>query len=100
MKNETRLTPARGCVTPKVIASLKESVDEESGEGEERDYTAIDGYDEIPENFQEKFRKALEQGHVDDSDWNGVCFLFLLLSCLGVMHANCRLQGCRNEPTW
>lgn len=32
----------------------------------------VDGYDELPEDAQEKVKRALEQGHVDDDDWNGV----------------------------
>ena len=32
----------------------------------------IDGYDELPESAQEKVKRALEQCHVDDEDWNGV----------------------------
>lgn len=32
----------------------------------------MDGYDELSAENQEKVRQALEQGHVDDSDWKGV----------------------------
>lgn len=32
----------------------------------------LDGYDELPQDLQEKIRQALEQGHVDDEDWKGV----------------------------
>lgn len=31
----------------------------------------VDGYDELPPEVQEKVKRALEQGHVDDEDWNG-----------------------------
>ncbi len=34
----------------------------------------IDGFDTLPEDAAEKVKRALEQGHVDDEDWNGVCF--------------------------
>ena len=27
----------------------------------------------MPEDAQEKVKRALEQGHVDDDDFNGVC---------------------------
>lgn len=32
----------------------------------------LDGYDELPQDLQEQVRRAMEQGHVDDEDWNGV----------------------------
>lgn len=38
------------------------------------DYSLLDGYDELPEELQEKVRRALENGHVDDEDWKGVSF--------------------------
>lgn len=43
-----------------------------NGDAEEKDYSLLDGWDELPENYQEKIRKAMAQGHVDDEDWNGV----------------------------
>ncbi|KKZ67787.1 hypothetical protein EMCG_06553 [[Emmonsia] crescens] len=54
-----------GCVTPRQIASIQDIV------GDEKDCTLIDGYDEISAENQEKFREAVEQGHVSDSDWKG-----------------------------
>jgi hypothetical protein len=33
----------------------------------------IDGYEELPEECQEKVRRSLKELHVDDEDWNGVC---------------------------
>lgn len=36
------------------------------------DMDLIDGYDELPADAQEKVKRALDQGHVDDEDWNGV----------------------------
>ncbi|EEQ84288.1 hypothetical protein RJZ56_003027 [Blastomyces dermatitidis] len=54
-----------GCVTPRQIASIQEIV------GDERDCTLIDGYDEISVDNQEKFREAVAQGHVSDTDWKG-----------------------------
>lgn len=32
----------------------------------------VDGYDDLPAEAQEKVKRAIEQGHVDDEDWNGV----------------------------
>lgn len=34
----------------------------------------VDGYDDLPAEFQEKVVRAFEQGHVDDEDWNGVSY--------------------------
>ncbi|KAJ9352841.1 hypothetical protein DTO027B9_5589 [Paecilomyces variotii] len=55
-----------GCVTPKIVAGLKEILDEADG-----DYSAIDGFEEISEENQAKVREAIEQGHISDSDWKG-----------------------------
>ncbi|KAF9697479.1 hypothetical protein EKO04_004669 [Ascochyta lentis] len=52
-----------GCVTPKQIVNLIET----SG----GDTDMVDGYDELPEDYQEKVRFALENGHIPDEDWNG-----------------------------
>jgi hypothetical protein len=54
----------RGCVTPKQIANLIES----SG----GDTDMVDGFDEVPADYQEKINFALENGHVPDEDWKGV----------------------------
>ncbi|KAL4878664.1 hypothetical protein BJY04DRAFT_195357 [Aspergillus karnatakaensis] len=56
-----------GCVTPKIIQNLRELV----GEDDDQDLDLLDGYDEIPAEFQEKVQKALDQGHVADEDWKG-----------------------------
>lgn len=32
----------------------------------------VDGYDELPAEYQEKVKFALENGHVPDDDWKGV----------------------------
>lgn len=32
----------------------------------------VDGFDSLPDDVAEKVKRALEQGHVDDEDWNGV----------------------------
>ncbi|KAA8646413.1 hypothetical protein EYZ11_011488 [Aspergillus tanneri] len=45
---------------------MKETV-EETGE----DVSDIDGFQELSPENQEKVRKAVEQGHVDDDDWKG-----------------------------
>lgn len=61
----TQLSHSRGCVTPAQIQNLKDSIEDNL------DY--LDGYDEIGPELQEKVERALKQGHVDDSDWFGVC---------------------------
>lgn len=33
----------------------------------------LDGYDEIGPELQVKVERALKEGHIDDSDWTGVC---------------------------
>lgn len=58
------LTITRGCVTPKQIANLIES----SG----GDTDLVDGYDELPAEFQAKINFALKNGHIPDEDWKGV----------------------------
>lgn len=57
----------RGCVTPKQIENLIETT--------ERDTDLVDGFDEIPAEYQEKIKFALENGHVPDEDWKGVSYL-------------------------
>ncbi|WEW54971.1 alkaline phosphatase [Emydomyces testavorans] len=54
-----------GCVTPRQIASLQEIV------GEDKDFSLVDGFDELSAANQDKIREAVEQGHVADSDWKG-----------------------------
>ena len=58
------LTCARGCVTPTVLHNWKELAGD--------DMEMIDGYSELPAVVQVKVKRALDQGHVDDEDWNGV----------------------------
>ena len=51
-------------MTPRQISNLQKDV--------EGDPTQLDGYDELPEDFQQKVVNALEQGHIDDEDWSWV----------------------------
>ncbi|KAL8792461.1 MAG: hypothetical protein Q9195_004917 [Heterodermia aff. obscurata] len=53
-----------GCVSPRLIANMKEVI--------ENNFDYLDGYDELSEDVQETVRRAFEQGHVDDEDWKGV----------------------------
>ncbi|KAF1365468.1 hypothetical protein EJ07DRAFT_94861, partial [Lizonia empirigonia] len=52
-----------GCVTPKQIENLIEA----SG----GDTEMVDGYGELPEQYQKKVDFALANGHVPDEDWKG-----------------------------
>ena len=54
-------------MTPRVIANLSESIEE--------NLEYLDGYDELPEDLQGKVAEALAEGHVDDADWKGVSTL-------------------------
>ena len=51
-------------MTPRQISNLKKDIEGEPSQ--------LDGYDELPEDLQEKVANALEQGHVDDDDWGWV----------------------------
>lgn len=45
----------------------------------------VDGYDTLPEEFQDKVKRAIEQGHVDDADWKWVStMVFLRVVHLGL----------------
>ena len=55
---------SRGCVTPSVLGNLQQT---SAG-----DLDLVDGYDELPKDFQQKVERALKYGHVDDEDWKGV----------------------------
>jgi hypothetical protein len=59
----------RGCITPPVLHNWWESAGQ--------DHELIDGLDTLPEDAQEKVKRALEQGHVDDEDFNGVRLISL-----------------------
>ncbi|KAJ5155887.1 hypothetical protein N7492_008690 [Penicillium capsulatum] len=60
-----------GCTTPKVLENIKAAMEEMQGNSDVKDFSNLDGYDELPEEYQAKIRKALEQGHVDHEDWKG-----------------------------
>lgn len=34
----------------------------------------VDGFDTLPDELQAKVRRALEQRHVEDDEWNGVSY--------------------------
>ena len=51
-------------MTPKQLANIKETIED--------DLDLLDGYEDLDTESQEKVRKALADGHVEDSDWKGV----------------------------
>lgn len=44
------------------------------------DMELVDGYDSLPGEYQVKVKRAIQQKHVDDKDWNGVCTYFPYLT--------------------
>ena len=62
---------SRGCVTPPVLHNWWESAGE--------DFELIDGLDTLPDDAQEKVKRALQQGHVDDEDFAGVRSTFVMM---------------------
>ncbi|KAJ6181167.1 hypothetical protein N7519_011628 [Penicillium mononematosum] len=57
-----------GCFTPKQIVNVKKDLTEVS---EDPDFSRLDGFDEMSEELQDKIRKAIEVGHVEDEEWRG-----------------------------
>ncbi|CAG8335690.1 unnamed protein product [Penicillium nalgiovense] len=57
-----------GCFTPKQIVNVKKDLTEDS---EDPDFSRLDGFDEMSEELQDKIRKAVEVGHVEDEEWRG-----------------------------
>lgn len=49
--------------------NVKKELTEDS---EEPDFSRLDGFEELSEEFQEKIRKAIELGHIEDEEWKGV----------------------------
>lgn len=81
-----------------MLANIKDFIDGDNWE-------LIDGLDEIPEEWQEKLKKAVEDGHVPDEDWRGVrrslCGLFHLLTDQfpGYRVQSPRYEGLQEEDT-
>ena len=64
----------RGCVTPKQIIGVKSSIED--------NLDLFDGFDELPDDLQEKVKTALADGHIADDDWTGVLLVsFALPPC-------------------
>lgn len=72
IKYITELIAYRGCTTPLVLSHLVKAVFEKDNLTGDENFDEVDGYEELPEDYQETVRAALIQGHVDDDDWKGV----------------------------
>ena len=59
-------------MTPKQIENLLETCD--------GDTEMVDGFDELPAEYQEKVAYALKNGHVADEDWKGVSTILHLFA--------------------
>lgn len=68
----TELITDRGCVTPVVLANVIKNVFEKDKLTGDEDFDLIDGWEELPEKYQDDVREALIQGHVQDDAWKGV----------------------------
>lgn len=74
-------------MTPAQVANL---IEESGG-----DTDMVDGYDELPQDMKEKVDFALENGHVADEDWKGVC------TATTTATYECSIStGCRVQQTW
>lgn len=70
------------------------------------DLDYVDGYDEMPAEFQEKIKRALDQGHIDDEDWKGVIvsdtnpIQFTYLQCTRMLSATGQVRkvSARQHP--
>ena len=64
------LTASRSCITPTVIQNVQNALG--GIEAIEGNPEVIDGYEEMPEEWQEKILTMFREGHVPDEDWKGV----------------------------
>ena len=78
----------RGCVTPRQLEGLHDVL--------EGDVDMLDGNEELPDDCQEKVKRALKNGHVDDEDWRGVRFPS---QCLNPLLTGVNLPGRRAKPS-
>ena len=83
----------RGCITPKVIENLINTLEGRDLDG---DLDIIDGYEDLPEEWKEKVRTMLKEGHVPDEDWKGVGDPMYTETQLLALNAN---SGRRTKPT-
>lgn len=65
------MTP-RGCTTPAILSNIAKGVFEKDQVTGDENFELIDGWEDLPEVYQETVRNALIEGHVADDDWKGV----------------------------
>lgn len=85
---------SRGCTTPRVLENIKNSIQKEE-EGDDLTYDELDGFEELSSEIQDKIKIALEKGHIEDEEWNGVSPIE------PGTHFQCidnRLAGCYAQP--
>ncbi|KAJ5988951.1 hypothetical protein N7481_004161 [Penicillium waksmanii] len=59
-----------GCTTPRVLLNIKTSI-VDSEDDKQLDFDALDGFDELSPEHQEKIKTALEKGQIEDDEWKG-----------------------------
>jgi hypothetical protein len=54
-----------------VLLNIKTSIADEEDD-KQLDFDALDGFDELSPEHQEKIKTAIEKGHIEDDEWKGV----------------------------
>ncbi|CEJ56142.1 hypothetical protein PMG11_02363 [Penicillium brasilianum] len=60
-----------GCTTPAILSNIAKGVFEKDKVTGDENFQLIDGWEDLPEVYQETVRNALIEGHVADDDWKG-----------------------------
>ncbi|KAJ5439580.1 uncharacterized protein N7458_010578 [Penicillium daleae] len=60
-----------GCTTPLILSHIVKGVFEEDKLTGDENFELIDGWEDLPEVYQDTVREALIQGHVNDDAWKG-----------------------------
>ncbi len=77
MQTGVDLSFPRGCITPKIVQNLVEALVGKDGNPDDIDDTvdAIDGWEDMSDEWQAKILTMLKDGHVPYDDWKGVSSL-------------------------
>lgn len=77
LQSRIDLSFSRGCITPKIVENLVEALVGKDGNADDIDDTvdAIDGWEDMSDEWKEKILTMLKDGHVPDEDWKGVSTL-------------------------
>lgn len=57
-----------------MLSNIKTAIADEEDDTE-LDFEALDGFDDLPSEWQEKIKAAVETGHIEDDEWKGVSYL-------------------------